>query len=356
MKKRIYGLDFLRALAVILVLFRHSDLENNALQYFGWLGVDLFFVLSGFLVAGLVFKEYQEQGRVEVRRFLARRILRILPPFYFFVLVTLCFTYFLELERPAGQAIFSELFYLQNYLSNIWIHTWTLAVEAHFYLGLGGIMLLIGGHQVPYERRLITLSLVGLLLFSFLMRWFVAWPHRSDAFFAFVSTHLRSDGILVGIALAYWYHFTAIIRQLLKYRIGLFLLAGALIAPGFYFPAGSFAMNTVGLTAVNLGFGILLILSLPMKYPATRQKKRFSDHLAAMFKGIGLISYSVYLWHLNCKELIYTWFSYDAITMTVLYFLLSLLVGSLLYFAVEKTALKIRSVYFDRRSTALKES
>ena len=50
------GLDILRGLAIILVLFRHSDLENNLIQDFGWLGVDLFFVLSGFLISNLLFK------------------------------------------------------------------------------------------------------------------------------------------------------------------------------------------------------------------------------------------------------------------------------------------------------------
>ena len=84
---RIKGLDLLRGIAILLVLFRHCDIENNILHHFGWLGVDLFFVLSGFLVSGLLFNEYKKIGKVKIGRFLIRRGFKIYPPFYFFVLI-----------------------------------------------------------------------------------------------------------------------------------------------------------------------------------------------------------------------------------------------------------------------------
>ncbi|MGV3632340.1 MAG: acyltransferase family protein [Bacteroidota bacterium] len=84
------GLDVLRAIAVILVLARHSNL-NFWLTKFGWLGVDLFFVLSGFLVAGLLFAEYKKHGAIDLKRFLVKRAFKILPPFYVFLGISLLF-------------------------------------------------------------------------------------------------------------------------------------------------------------------------------------------------------------------------------------------------------------------------
>ncbi|NJM15178.1 MAG: acyltransferase [Bacteroidales bacterium] len=80
---RIKGFDFLRFVAVVLVIYRHSD-SIGTLNFIGWVGVDLFFVLSGFLVSGLMFKEYKKTGGVKIKRFLMRRAFKIYPPFYVF--------------------------------------------------------------------------------------------------------------------------------------------------------------------------------------------------------------------------------------------------------------------------------
>src|SRR6185295_15310789 len=87
------GLDVLRGVAVLLVLFRHFDTPPEELMHpvravvmwlnrVGWIGVDLFFVLSGFLVSGLLFEEYERHGTLRVGRFLVRRGFKIYPGFY----------------------------------------------------------------------------------------------------------------------------------------------------------------------------------------------------------------------------------------------------------------------------------
>ncbi len=81
------GLDIVRAIAVVLVIGRHLPLMKDtslALQYWhriGWVGVDLFFVLSGFLISNLIFEEIKRKGSFDLRRFLVRRALKIYPPF-----------------------------------------------------------------------------------------------------------------------------------------------------------------------------------------------------------------------------------------------------------------------------------
>ena len=83
------SLDMLRAVAVLLVFCYHSE---GTKLFFGWIGVDLFFVLSGFLVSGLLFQEYQATHEIQPARFLLRRGLKIYPQFYFFIAATLAVT------------------------------------------------------------------------------------------------------------------------------------------------------------------------------------------------------------------------------------------------------------------------
>ncbi len=84
---RLKEIDFLRGLAVIMVLFRHFPFTYYTITM-GWIGVDLFFVLSGFLVSGLLFSEYQKFGNIRIRLFLIRRGFKIYPLFYIFILST----------------------------------------------------------------------------------------------------------------------------------------------------------------------------------------------------------------------------------------------------------------------------
>ena len=144
---RLSQLDCLRAVAVLLVLGGHfqppKPEDTGALvavltrtwMYGGWTGVDLFFVLSGFLVSGLLFREYQERGAVRPGRFLIRRGFKIYPAFY-----TMAIPILLLAQAPARQVV-SELFFVQNYLlPNFFGYTWTLAVEEHFYLLLAAVV------------------------------------------------------------------------------------------------------------------------------------------------------------------------------------------------------------------------
>src|SRR5688572_1880780 len=101
-------------------------------------GVDIFFVLSGFLVSGLFFKDLAQRGTVSPGHFLIRRAFKIYPAFWLLILVTAIF-HFCTLGQVSLKALFAELFFYQNYVTGLWLHTWTLAIEEHFYLILAGI-------------------------------------------------------------------------------------------------------------------------------------------------------------------------------------------------------------------------
>src|SRR5215472_11389614 len=96
---RVKGLDILSGVAMLLVLTFHQ-LLNNILARACWSGVTLFFVLSGFLVSGLLFKEYQRSGEMRIGRFLIRRAIRIYPPFYVMLIGTTIIAYKYQLPMP----------------------------------------------------------------------------------------------------------------------------------------------------------------------------------------------------------------------------------------------------------------
>ena len=115
------GLDILRLTAVVLVLGNHLHLPLTGNSFLtawatgGWIGVDLFFVLSGFLVSGLLFREYIRDQKVDLRRFLIRRGFKIYPAFY----ALLLFTIFVRIatDQSIGiRSLLGELLFLQNYL------------------------------------------------------------------------------------------------------------------------------------------------------------------------------------------------------------------------------------------------
>jgi peptidoglycan/LPS O-acetylase OafA/YrhL len=142
--------------AILLVLCHHTNAPPascphvlrvgvEALKRVGWIGVDLFFVLSGFLVSGLLFQEFQKTGGIGVGRFLIRRGWKIYPGFYLLLFMSLLGAWAMHALTPAlGVGFLREAVYLRNYAplgttwgaSKVWDHTWSLDIEEHFYLAL----------------------------------------------------------------------------------------------------------------------------------------------------------------------------------------------------------------------------
>src|SRR5438876_11772345 len=110
-------LDVLRGVAIILVLLCHYSQAlglGSALLDVGGCGVDLFFVLSGFLISGLLFSEFEKTGKINVKLFLIRRAFKIYPPFYSLLALTAAF--FLVFARSVPRALFAVSIFLQYYL------------------------------------------------------------------------------------------------------------------------------------------------------------------------------------------------------------------------------------------------
>ena len=156
MKGRSPQLDLLRGVAVLAVLCVHYQY----LKVFevGWAGVDLFFVLSGFLISGLLFTDWKRNESISLSRFFIRRGFKIYPAFYFFLItLTPGMALFLaRVKHNIGTRIFAEIFFLQDYLPRVWIHTWSLAVEEQFYILLPLLLIILvkvhrGKSGQPFE-------------------------------------------------------------------------------------------------------------------------------------------------------------------------------------------------------------
>src|SRR3954451_21567996 len=134
-------LDVVRGVAIVLALGWHfsptrsGNAVLDALQFpghqFGWAGVDLFFVLSGFLMGQLVLRERARTGGFDGRRFTARRVLRLWPVLYVFLAVQAVFD-----DEPPGSYLWQNALHVQNFAGTSLPHAWSLAVEEHFYLAL----------------------------------------------------------------------------------------------------------------------------------------------------------------------------------------------------------------------------
>ena len=138
---RAMELDCVRGLAILLAMGWHLHGQSGFLpldlalapgRLVGWAGVDLFFVLSGFLVGRLMLVELGETGRFDLRRFVLRRILRLWPVLYLYLAAQL-----LAGSKPAGSFFWQVMIHLQNYYPTPLAGLWSLAIEEHFYLVAG---------------------------------------------------------------------------------------------------------------------------------------------------------------------------------------------------------------------------
>ncbi len=361
--QRSRAIDILRAFAVLLVMGRHIDLRpakatSETLYHFstvwktgGWVGVDLFFVLSGFLVAGLLFKEHARHGIVSAKNFLIRRGFKLYPAFWVMTLTSATMFVLLHFKfKPL--AVVCDLLLVQNYGWALWSHTWSLAVEEHFYLFLVLVLSALvkwRGGKNPF--RMVPLIFVILAVTCLVLR--LATAGVSPVFIdksQLYPTHLRMDSLFCGVLLAYLYHQDTVrfMDWARRWRWALVAAGVALLAPAFCFELSATPfIYTFGLTEFYIGSACLMVGMLGMEIPA--------NFLTKGVAYIGSHSYSIYLWHLptlwwvvphlvNKNKDQRNWFVYTGV-----WFASSIVVGVVMAAAVEFPMLRLRDRLFPSR-------
>jgi peptidoglycan/LPS O-acetylase OafA/YrhL len=303
---RLAELDVLRAAAVLLVIGHHwaqfVNRDTSALTRVmwrsGWAGVDLFFVLSGFLVSGLLFREYARHGKVNILRFFVRRGFKIYPGFYAMIAV-MSFIQYGQGERPAAfwKSLLAEVVFFQNYFRGLWNHTWSLAIEEHFYLLLGlGFVAYTSRWKLGGNLKRASLLVVLVCAACLAGRFLTARELGYTWTRVYSPTHLRIDALLFGVGLSYAYQYQRARVEAFLGRFGLPLLAVslALVIWPFLLAQEAPLMYTVGLLSLTVGFGGLMMLMV-VRGGTFRRRVPW---LVAPLAFVGRHSYSIYLWHM----------------------------------------------------------
>lgn len=361
-KSRLVGLDLLRLLAIALVLGRHlwpvpEDWSGGwkvfllTWQRGGWVGVDLFFVLSGFLVSGLLFTEYKSRGSLSIGRFYVRRGWKIYPPFFVLIAVTIWFKALAGSPVP-WPPLLAEIFFVQSYFPGLWGYTWSLAVEEHFYLLLPLTLLLM----LKLNKKSAE-PLRPVLAFAVCVAFFALFLRLANAYYQPVyshlthlfASHLRIDSLFFGVAISYLYHYhtNKFVEIFSPWRRWLIIGGIILLGPAFIFELETTPfIYTVGLTIFYLGSGMLLVGILLSNIP---------DHpVLTGLAALGAYSYSIYLWHMPVNlwgvPLVNAIFG-DSLGFGIraaVYFIGSLVVGAAMSKIIEIPALRLRDYWFPR--------
>jgi len=302
-------IDGLRALAVIPVIFYHSGF---LIFQGGFIGVDIFFVISGYLITSIIIKDIHSKN-FSVLNFYERRIRRILPALFFMMLCTLPFAY--KFMNPSNLKEFSEgiiasstfwsnfLFYSQtDYFGiaaeiNPLIHTWSLSVEEQFYIIFPVFFFLLW--KLRIKRILFILSfifIISLLLAQFIQNInpsspFVKedWNWFSNSLASFYLTPTRAWQLIMGVLVAI---FLTKDNDNIKIRSKNFLsfLGFLLIIFSILFFSKSTPLPSILSLIPTLGVCLIIIYAKPNTIVHTILSNK-------ILVGIGLISFSAYLWH-----------------------------------------------------------
>ena len=305
---RLREIDFLRGIAILLVLMRHQYLFQFT-KNMGWIGVDLFFVLSGFLVSGLLFKEYIKYGNIKPGLFLIRRGFKIYPIYYLFYILYLI--PILINHKFVWKGFVADMFFVQNYVwgwGYAYPASWSLAVEEHFYFGFALLL------WIALKKNLLDIKeglnsrniskfeiiIIVIMIICFCMRIYSNTYFPNYSVKNTTMTHLRIDSLLAGVLISYLCYFR---NDFLTYffnshKIKLLILSLLLLSFSPLFdPLDSFFIKTIGFTFLYIAFGIVLIYFLLDKNINTSLNKYFSKIVVNMISKIGFSSYSIYIIH-----------------------------------------------------------
>ena len=328
------ALDGLRAVAILLVILSHAHAPMFDGAFFG---VDLFFVLSGYLITSLLLKEIQATGRVDFWQFYRRRFYRLMPPLAMFLAA---YALLAPLVWPDLEDVYSDalvsLLYLADYgiaffdSPDTLLHMWSLSVEEHFYLVWPIALLWLARRSSPGTlwRAIAALFVLG-------WAWRVLWVLLGQEFYAvFFRFDTRTTGLLLGSLLAALvldrHPLLERLQQHLPRLMWIPLAVPLLMAMEW----GDMGPMVWGLTVVEMAALVVLVAVLP------GQGLVYDMLSAPWLVYIGKLSYGIYLWHYPVVRWLRAEFAWP-VTL-VLGFVISTALAALSFYTIERWALRRR--------------
>lgn len=353
---RMPGLDLLRAFAVVWVMLFHSFLVGGLgehwtwLSRYGWMGVDVFFVLSGYLIGNKVLGELTATGRLRFGNFYVQRALRILPAFW---AVLAAYALFPMLREAPGMepwwkfAVFVFNLDVDYAVHQAFSHAWSLCVEEHFYLAfpLLAWWLVRRRSSAAIASVFILLIVGGIALRSGIWlrnaaidpnlstrNWFV-----EDLYYP---TWCRLDGLLAGVGLAMLKCFNAPLwSRLQRHANAIFLLGIASMVLAFWLHAGR-----TSLLAQSIGWPVLSAALACIVFAAADRHAWIGQRAMPGAAWLATLSYSLYLSHKIALHVAQPWVESHVrgITAFFAYSTAVVMIGALLHYTVERPGLRLR--------------
>jgi peptidoglycan/LPS O-acetylase OafA/YrhL len=353
-----FGLDHLRALAITMVFLYHYHARIFGhpqwlpdIAKFGWTGVDLFFVLSGFLISSALFKEWNRTGSISVKDFFIKRVFRILPAFW--VIVAIYFFVPAFHEREALRPLWRYLTFTQNFGLDVanegtFSHAWSLCVEEHFYLFLPFILLALSALKIFRKGYWL---LILLFITTICLRYYAFTNIDSEAehagvywyMYIYYPSYCRLDGLLVGVVIAALNVMRPAAWEKISRYGYLWLVAGLLVLTGAYFlcyDEHAYYASVYGFSVVAIGYGLLVMGALSSNTFLYKRSSRITTFIAS-------ISYGIYLCHKGVIHVTQTILAANGMDINsnatmVISILASIIAAVILYFVVERPFMKWR--------------
>ncbi len=357
------GLDLLRAIAIVWVMLFHSFIVGGLnedytwLSRFGWMGVDLFFVLSGFLIGSQVLLPISRGQLFSFRDFYIRRAFRILPAFWIVLMLYFVFPWFREAPgmepwwKFAGFFMNLSIDYVHN---QAFSHAWSLCIEEHFYLIFPLLAWSLSRRMSAggFIALIIVLVLAGIALRT------GVWLHDTEAVAnrnwfiedIYYPTWNRLDGLLAGVALAALKTYRSTVWDRLATYANRVLLAGLVvvaIAIWLFRNRTGLMGNAIGWPVLSFGLALLVFAGAQTSSWIGRYEVPGAAWLAA-------VSYSLYLIHKPIYHIVAMKFgetlSSNGLLAFTSYGAAALFCAALLYYLVERPGLQLRDHLFLRAS------
>jgi peptidoglycan/LPS O-acetylase OafA/YrhL len=362
-------LDLLRTIAILLVFTSHFILFSGSdwfkpIGKFGWIGVDLFFTLSGFLITSQLLKALLSGTSISLKDFYLRRGLRIWPSFFFVLALYLAIPEFAERKTlpPLWRFFtFTQNFGLDFVEHGAFSHAWSLCVEEQFYLLLPFILMLLFRFG-SFKKSIVLLCC---LIFGGIGLRYSLWEHYVAPFYysssrngiyvpfyreIYYPTYCRLDGFAIGVSIASIYRLRpALWKKICTYSDWIFGLAGLSLGVALFLVRDqkSVLAATFGVSLVDLSFGCFVIAALSPRGVFSRIR------LPGTQTGATL-AFAFYLTQKQIINLSRSWLPrYGIETTSILYpagiFSLCIFSAFILYLFIEKPFLLLRDRMLRKR-------
>lgn len=370
-ENRVFGLDVIRAIAILLVLFSHSTLllfPNEAysvlkiIQFFGAIGVDLFFVLSGFLIGGILISQIDENKTQpkDFFYFLIRRWFKTFPNYFLILILNIIVIYIFNNASITGITPF--FFFLQNFsyaMPDFFTESWSLSIEEFAYVIIPVLFLLsIHVFQSVSKYKIFIVVTLTVIVTVFLARLFfylendiTSYKHWSSQVRKVVV--YRIDSIYYGFLAAYIFHKSRLIWN--QYKKTAFILGVILFftVHGFIFILDAQPQNSPMFYA--LFYLPIVSLSLLLLFPVfsnwqygTILKKEITT-VSLLAYALYLVNYSLVLLPIQKKLNIETFSAIEKLATLFFYWILSFLLAYIVYTSFEKPIMSLRDSRFIRK-------